>query len=79
MRLPRDISGDDLIKMLAKVGYTATRTTGSHVRLSRITDQDAHHVTIPLHKNIRVGTLNNILSDVGSHLNITRQELLKLL
>jgi predicted RNA binding protein YcfA (HicA-like mRNA interferase family) len=37
MRLPRNISGDDLIKALSKYGYEVTRQTGSHVRLTRTT------------------------------------------
>ncbi|KAM3103209.1 type II toxin-antitoxin system HicA family toxin [Phormidesmis sp. 146-12] len=30
MRLPRDLSGDDLVKSLTKFGYVVTRQTGSH-------------------------------------------------
>ena len=33
MKLPRDIGGEDLIKLLAKFGYEVVRQTGSHVRL----------------------------------------------
>lgn len=35
MRLPRDLSGDALIKKLKRLGYAPTRTSGSHVRLTR--------------------------------------------
>jgi len=34
MRLPRDLSGKDLIKALDKLGYEVTRQSGSHIRLS---------------------------------------------
>ena len=34
MRLPRDLTGAQLIRALAKLGYKATRQTGSHVRLT---------------------------------------------
>ncbi len=34
MKLPRDISGIELAKALARVGYVTTRQTGSHVRLT---------------------------------------------
>lgn len=34
MKLPRDLSYEDLIKALAKLGYETTRQTGSHVRLT---------------------------------------------
>ncbi|MDJ0658694.1 MAG: type II toxin-antitoxin system HicA family toxin [Crocosphaera sp.] len=34
MKLPRDLSSDDLIKALSKLGYGVTRQTGSHIRLT---------------------------------------------
>ena len=77
MRLPRNVSGEDLIAWLANVGYMPTRTTGSHVRLTRKSDRGAHHLTVPLHKNIRVGTLNKIFTDVAAHLKISKQELFR--
>ena len=44
MRLPRDLSGTELVKALSRVGYRVTRQTGSHVRLT--TDHPSqHHVT----------------------------------
>jgi hypothetical protein len=38
-----------------------------------------HHVTIPRHESLRVGTLNAILRDVAEHLDIPRQTLLETL
>lgn len=74
MRLPRDLSGADLVKALARVGYRVTRQTGSHIRVS--TDIPAqHHVTVPAHDPLKVGTLSGILSDIAMHLKITRDEL----
>jgi predicted RNA binding protein YcfA (HicA-like mRNA interferase family) len=75
MRLPRDLSGDDLIKALAQLGYTQTRQRGSHVRLT--TNQNGRHdITIPQSNPLRIGTLAAILRDVASHFGITRDELL---
>ena len=34
MRLPRDLSGNDLAQALRKLGYQVTRQTGSHIRLT---------------------------------------------
>ncbi len=31
MKLPRTLSGDDLVKALAKLGYAVVRQTGSHM------------------------------------------------
>jgi predicted RNA binding protein YcfA (HicA-like mRNA interferase family) len=60
------------------VGYQITRQTGSHLRLT--TQQGGeHHITIPNHPDLRVGTLNAILGRIASHLNVQRQELVKLL
>lgn len=34
MRLPRDVKGEELAKLLNKFGYRMTRQTGSHLRLT---------------------------------------------
>jgi predicted RNA binding protein YcfA (HicA-like mRNA interferase family) len=71
MRIPRDISGRQLAHLLEQYGYTITRQTGSHLRLTTLQTGE-HHITIPDHKDLRVGTLNSILSDVADHLKIDR-------
>jgi len=76
MKLPRDLSGADLVKALARVGYRVTRQTGSHVRLTTDTPSQ-HHVTVPAHDPLKVGTLAGILSDIATHLKISRDELLQ--
>jgi predicted RNA binding protein YcfA (HicA-like mRNA interferase family) len=77
MRLPRDISGDELIQILQRVGYETVRQTGSHVRLSCAIGEDTHNITIPRHKNLKIGTLNGILQDVANRLGIEKEEILK--
>ena len=74
MRLPRDVSGVELANKLEKYGYRITRQTGSHLRLTTLTNGE-HHITIPVHKELRVGLLNQILSDVAEHLQLSREEL----
>ena len=60
MKLPRDLSGDDLAKAFKKLGYVITRQKSSHIRMT--TQQHGqHHVTIPDHNPIKVGTLADIL------------------
>jgi len=76
MKLPRDVSGTELIKALQRIGYEVTRQTGSHIRLSS-RSPDQHHVTIPNHNPLRVGTLSAILSDVASHRNLVREDLIR--
>jgi predicted RNA binding protein YcfA (HicA-like mRNA interferase family) len=77
MKLSRDESGESLVKKLFKVGYLVTRQKGSHIRLSRITENDEHHITIPNHSPIKIGLLSSILNDVAKHLNISKIELLE--
>jgi Predicted periplasmic or secreted lipoprotein len=74
MRLPRDLDGDDLVKALRSCGYELTRQTGSHMRLTTSVNGE-HHVTVPKHSPLRVGTLSGILSDVAAHHGETRDEL----
>lgn len=73
MRLPRDVSGPDLVRALASLGYQVTRQAGSHVRLTTELE-GKHHVTVPRHNPLRVGTLASILQEVGQHFGWTRQE-----
>lgn len=78
MRLPRDVSGEEFARALHVLGYQVTRQTGSHVRLT--TNQGGeHHVTLPKHDSLRVGTLAGILAEVARHHDIEREELVRLL
>jgi predicted RNA binding protein YcfA (HicA-like mRNA interferase family) len=75
MRIPRDISGQDLIKYLKHFGYIVTRQTESHIRLT--TEQNGqHHITIPNHDPLKVGTLSAIITDIADHFNKTKDRLL---
>ena len=76
MKVPRDLSGAALAKVLSKVGYQVTRQTGSHIRLTTQVPTQ-HHVTIPAHDPLKVGTLSGILGDVAAHLKTTRDELMQ--
>ena len=76
MRIPRDLSGADLVKRLGRLGYEVTRQSGSHIRLtSRV--QGEHHITIPNHDPLRIGTLAAILDGVAAHHGLTREALLQ--
>ncbi|MEO7453689.1 MAG: type II toxin-antitoxin system HicA family toxin [Fimbriimonadales bacterium] len=72
MRIPRDISGRELVRLLQKCyGYEVTRQTGSHIRLTRTGDA-ARHLTIPDHANVRIGTLSSIVGDVAEQVGLDR-------
>jgi len=75
MKLPRDITGNDLAKALRKLGYQVTRQTGSHIRLSTSKNGE-HQITVPAHNPLKVGTLAAILADIESHHKLTRDQLL---
>ncbi len=76
MRLPRDLSADELVAALKVLGYQVTRQTGSHLRLTT-RQHDEHHLTIPQHNPLRVGTLHSILTDVANHFDMNRDELME--
>lgn len=76
MKLPRDVGGEELARLLSKYGYEITRQTGSHFRLTT-TIKGEHHITIPKHKPLKVGTLSGILAEASSYLEITRESLIR--
>ncbi|MBE9055552.1 type II toxin-antitoxin system HicA family toxin [Sphaerospermopsis sp. LEGE 08334] len=78
MKLPRDLSGSELAQALRKLGYMIDHQTGSHIRLTT-QENGEHHITIPNHSPIKVGTLSAILRDVENHFNLTREECINLL
>ena len=76
MKLPRDLSGADLAKLLAVRGDCMTRQSGSHLRLP--TGLPArHHITVLAHDPLKVGTLAGILGDVALHAQIGRDDLVR--
>jgi len=77
MKLPRDLSGEDLIKHLCKHwGYERVHQVGSHVIL-QAEEPMPHRVAVPAHMALRVGTLNAILAAVAAHKNVPKEEILR--
>lgn len=76
MRLPRDVSGEELARLLSRFGYEVTRQTGSHMRLVRMAAGE-QRLTVPGHETLKVGTLNAILKDVAEHLQMDKDELIR--
>ena len=75
MNLPRDLGGIELSKLLRRYGYEVSRQTGSHLRLVSRLRGTEHHVTIPAHDCLKVGTLAAILTEVSAYLEIPRADL----
>ncbi len=76
MKLPRDVSGRGLAQSLKILGYQVSRQTGSHIRLTTH-EGGEHHITIPDHDSLRVGTLAGVLADVATHFKLTRDEVVE--
>lgn len=71
-RLPV-VSGARLIRALEKIGWRVVRQRGSHVRLKH--PDRSIPLVVPLHQELKRGTLTGILKDAG----LDREELAKLL
>ncbi|MFH0978597.1 MAG: type II toxin-antitoxin system HicA family toxin [Candidatus Woesearchaeota archaeon] len=69
MKLPV-ISGIALISCLKKAGFIATRQKGSHVRLEKFDGEKTLKITVPLHAELKKGTLTRIMKDAG----LTREQ-----
>ena len=76
MKLPRDITGSELASVLGKLGYEITRQNGSHIRLTTQYNGE-HHITIPRHDPLKIGTFSAIPNDVAKHLEMSRDELIE--
>ena len=72
-RLPRDLSGEKVIKALLKAGFFVKRQKGSHIILRR--DDPFAQLVVPNHKRIDTGTLDAILEAAG----LSNGEFLRLL
>ncbi|MBD2730320.1 type II toxin-antitoxin system HicA family toxin [Nostoc sp. FACHB-892] len=59
-RLPR-ISGNETVRALERLGFIQTRQTGSHVVLKKPTLEGEIVCVVPLHRELKVGTLSGVL------------------
>jgi predicted RNA binding protein YcfA (HicA-like mRNA interferase family) len=72
VKLPTDLSGQELVKVLLRVGFAVNRQRGSHIILRR--GDPYARVVVPDHKRLRPGTLRQILNEAG----VTVEQLLEL-
>lgn len=76
-KIPRDIGATELIKLPGKTyAYKTSRQTGSHIRITTTLNGE-HHITIPNHNPIKLGTLSSILNDAAIHFKKTKQEVIE--
>lgn len=57
------VSGQRLVKALERAGWEVARQRGSHVRMKHPDRRTA--LTVPLHRELKRGTLSGILNDAG--------------
>jgi predicted RNA binding protein YcfA (HicA-like mRNA interferase family) len=77
MKVPRDLSGQDIVQTLCrKWGYRVVHQEGSHVVLE--TDDPSHQrLAVPAHRYLRIGTLNAILRTVANHKRVERDAIIE--
>ena len=75
LRLPQ-VSGRQLVRLLETLGYRVIRQRGSHIRLRNSDAQGEHNITIPDHRTLAIGTLNDILNQVSLRNSVLKQDLI---
>ena len=61
--MSKTFSGSQLIKALRRIGFVVDHQRGSHIFMHNLERNIS--VIIPNHKEIKKGTLNNIIKKVG--------------
>ncbi len=69
------VSGQRLIKALRRAGFAVLRQKGSHVSLEKKAAGQYWRTIVPLHREIRPGTLSDILNQTG----LSKEELMDML
>ncbi|MCA2683600.1 MAG: type II toxin-antitoxin system HicA family toxin [Microcystis sp.] len=59
-KLPR-ISSREAIRSLERLGFEEVRQTGSHVVMKKETEEGKIGCVVPVHQELKVGTLSGIL------------------
>jgi len=62
-KLPTDLPGRELVRILLRLGFAFQRQHGSHIILRR--ESPYARVTVPDHKALSPGTLRTILREAG--------------
>ena len=57
----RTLSGKDICFILSKHGFIKVRQKGSHAIMQKLTEDSTVTVPVPMHKEIKIGTLHSII------------------
>jgi predicted RNA binding protein YcfA (HicA-like mRNA interferase family) len=69
------VSGKQLVRALQRAGFVVLRQKGSHVAMERRSNQNYWRTVVPMHREIRPGTLSDILNQTG----VSKEDLAELL
>ena len=64
MKIPRDVSGAEAVRVLKRRGFVQLRQIGSHLILRH----GPRMVVVPQHKPLKPGTLKGIIEQAGLNL-----------
>ncbi|MFM9957011.1 MAG: type II toxin-antitoxin system HicA family toxin [Phycisphaerales bacterium] len=64
-KLPRDLSGREVVGALVRLGFVVSRQRGSHIILHRLPPGTPARVVVPDHETTRPGTLKAVLREAG--------------
>jgi len=71
-KLPR-ISSREAIRALERLGFELVRQTGSHIVMKKETEEGEIGCVVPLHRELKIGTLSGILKQA----QVTPEELIE--
>jgi predicted RNA binding protein YcfA (HicA-like mRNA interferase family) len=75
-KLPQ-VSGSQVVKVLRSLGYAVVRQRGSHISMRKVTALGVHAITVPEHRVVAKGTLNDIINKVSLNNHISKEEIIR--
>lgn len=70
------VSGKEVVKGLQKIRFNVIQQRGSHIKLSRVVNNQKQTVIVPNHKIVKKGTLRN---GILKPINLSVEDFIKLL
>jgi predicted RNA binding protein YcfA (HicA-like mRNA interferase family) len=65
----RQLSGSDIVAILAQFGFTIHSQKGSHIKLRRVSETGNETLIIPNHKRLDMGTCRGILRQASQYVS----------
>jgi predicted RNA binding protein YcfA (HicA-like mRNA interferase family) len=58
-------SGEEIVRIMESEGFVRARQKGSHLMMQRRRERGTITVPVPLHRSVRIGTLQSIIRQSG--------------